>query len=98
MPNSGPEADIGPRRSLPDSCIAAKRGLPPDPQRIELIRNCSDGACEDCDVIYCGTVGRVKLNAAPCSPFDVAHICPPWPSTIDRQIDSPMPMPPGFVV
>src|SRR6266851_7914318 len=42
--------------------------------------------------------GRLNRNVAPWGMFAVAHIRPPCASMIERQIDSPMPMPPGLVV
>ena len=36
--------------------------------------------------------------AVPGAAVSEAHIRPPCASTIERQIDSPMPMPPGLVV
>src|SRR5712664_3028261 len=42
--------------------------------------------------------GRVNCNVAPWGTFAVAHSRPPWASTIERQIESPIPMPLGLVV
>src|SRR6266568_759269 len=42
--------------------------------------------------------GRLNRKVAPWGTFAVAHIRPPCASMIERQIDSPMPMPPGLVV
>src|SRR5207245_11800340 len=42
--------------------------------------------------------GSEKWNIEPYGAFGVAHIAPPCASTIERQIDNPMPLPPGFVV
>jgi hypothetical protein len=42
--------------------------------------------------------GSAKWNVAPYPSFGVAHSRPPWASTIERQIDNPIPMPAGFVV
>src|SRR5260370_15416838 len=42
--------------------------------------------------------GRVNWNTAPRGSFAVAHSRPPCALMIDRQIDSPMPIPPAFVV
>jgi hypothetical protein len=42
--------------------------------------------------------GSVKWKLVPGPSLAVAHRRPPWCCTMDRQIDSPMPMPPGFVV
>src|SRR5216684_4075630 len=42
--------------------------------------------------------GRLNRKVAPWGMFAVAHIRPPCASMIERQIDSPMPMPPGLVV
>ena len=42
--------------------------------------------------------GSVRWNVAPCPGVFRAQMMPPWPSTIDRAIDSPIPMPPGFVL
>jgi hypothetical protein len=42
--------------------------------------------------------GRRKENVAPGPWLGFAHIRPPWPSTIERQIAKPMPMPCGLVV
>ena len=41
--------------------------------------------------------GKVMWRVAPWGAFAVAQICPPCASTIERQIDSPMPMPLGLV-
>jgi hypothetical protein len=43
-------------------------------------------------------VGSVKLKMAPLGWLAVTHNHPPWASMIERQIDSPMPKPSGFVV
>jgi hypothetical protein len=43
-------------------------------------------------------VGKVNWNTAPRGSFASAHSRPPWASMIDRQIDSPIPVPPVFVV
>ena len=43
-------------------------------------------------------VGRVNWKVAPWGTFAVAHTRPPCASMIERQIDSPMPMPLGLVV
>jgi hypothetical protein len=40
----------------------------------------------------------VKWNVAPAFALRVAHIRPPWASMIEREIDSPIPMPSGLVV
>src|SRR5436309_1284475 len=45
-----------------------------------------------------GRAGRVKRKRAPRGAFAAAEIRPPWASTIERQIASPMPMPPDLVV
>ena len=42
--------------------------------------------------------GTVNVKAAPWGSLGVAQRRPPWASTIERQIESPMPMPLGFVV
>src|SRR5712671_33834 len=42
--------------------------------------------------------GIVNRNRAPCDTCPVAHSRPPWASMIERQMESPMPMPFGFVV
>src|SRR5712671_5340756 len=42
--------------------------------------------------------GIVNRNRAPCDACPVAHSRPPWASMIERQIESPMPMPFDFVV
>ena len=42
--------------------------------------------------------GSVKENVAPPSTFASAHSRPPCDSMIERLIDSPMPVPCGFVV
>src|SRR5262249_56739870 len=49
------------------------------------------------DIIHRST-GSVNWNVAPCLGFGVAQSRPPWPSMIERLIDSPMPIPPGLVV
>jgi hypothetical protein len=38
-------------------------------------------------------LGSVKLKVAPRPELGVAHKRPPWDSTIDRLIESPMPVP-----
>src|SRR5260221_2203378 len=43
-------------------------------------------------------VGTMNWKTAPRGDCGDAQRRPPWASTIDRQIDSPMPMPLGFVV
>src|SRR5882762_2360901 len=43
-------------------------------------------------------VSSVKRKTAPCGAFCVATSRPPWASTIERLIESPMPMPLGLVV
>jgi hypothetical protein len=43
-------------------------------------------------------VGMVKRSAVPCGARGATHSCPPWASMIDRQIESPIPRPSGFVV
>jgi hypothetical protein len=40
----------------------------------------------------------VNLNIAPLDAFASAQSRPPWASMMDRQIDSPIPIPPDFVV
>jgi hypothetical protein len=42
--------------------------------------------------------GTVKRTSAPCGARGATHKRPPWASTIDRQMASPMPSPSGFVV
>ncbi|MEA2966023.1 MAG: hypothetical protein QOI46_6121, partial [Alphaproteobacteria bacterium] len=42
--------------------------------------------------------GSVKWKTAPLGVLSVAHTLPPCASMIDRQIDSPIPMPAGLVV
>ena len=42
--------------------------------------------------------GRVNWKLAPRGTVAAAHTRPPWASMIERQIDSPMPIPPGLVV
>jgi hypothetical protein len=42
--------------------------------------------------------GRVNWKLAPSEPVAAAQARPPWASMIERQIDSPMPIPPGLVV
>jgi hypothetical protein len=42
--------------------------------------------------------GRAKWKVAPRSALAVAQNLPPCASMIERLIESPMPMPPGFVV
>src|SRR5262245_21993034 len=44
------------------------------------------------------TPGSVNRNTAPLGSFLSAHSRPPWPSMIDRQIDSPIPTPLDLVV
>jgi ribose/xylose/arabinose/galactoside ABC-type transport system permease subunit len=43
-------------------------------------------------------IGITNSKLAPCGSFGVARTHPPCASTIERQIESPIPMPPGFVV
>ena len=45
-----------------------------------------------------GWVRTVKLKIAPLGRLAVTHNRPPCASMIERQIDSPMPKPSGFVV
>ena len=45
-----------------------------------------------------GWADTVNSKAAPRGRFALAHNCPLCASIIDRQIDSPSPKPPGFVV
>lgn len=40
----------------------------------------------------------LKMKVAPKSSFTRAQSLPPWDSTIDRLMLSPMPIPEGFVV
>src|SRR5262249_41645090 len=47
---------------------------------------------------FTSALGKVNLNAAPRGLLASAHRRPPWASMMDRQIDSPMPVPLGFVV
>jgi hypothetical protein len=42
--------------------------------------------------------GSAKWKVAPYPAFGVAHSRPPCASTMERQIDSPIPIPSGFVV
>src|SRR5277367_3098312 len=42
--------------------------------------------------------GRVNWTVAPCGSWGAAQIRPPCNSMIERQIDSPIPMPPDLVV
>jgi hypothetical protein len=42
--------------------------------------------------------GNAKWKVAPRCTFGVAHSRPPCASTMERLIDSPMPMPPGLVL
>jgi len=42
--------------------------------------------------------GKVNWNTAPRGLFASAHSRPPWASMIDRQIDSPIPVPLDLVV
>jgi hypothetical protein len=42
--------------------------------------------------------GRVNWKLAPRGTVAAAHTRPPWASMIERQIDSPIPIPPGLVV
>jgi hypothetical protein len=42
--------------------------------------------------------GRVNWKLAPRGTVAAAHTRPPWASMIERQIDSPMPIPPDLVV
>ncbi len=70
---------------------APRRGAPPS----------SMLACHACAAAQaCGALGRGRVNCtvAPGPAVREAHIRPPCASTIDRQIESPMPMPPGLVV
>ena len=50
------------------------------------------------ETVSCGSRGRLNLKTAPRGSFAPAHIRPPCASTIERQIDSPMPMPLDLVV
>jgi hypothetical protein len=43
-------------------------------------------------------LAKVNRNSAPRDAFPSAHSRPPCASMIDRQIDSPIPTPLGFVV
>ena len=45
-----------------------------------------------------GSAGAVNRKVAPRGRLALAHIRPPCASTIERQIDSPIPIPSGFVV
>jgi hypothetical protein len=45
-----------------------------------------------------GALGILKRNTVPWGAFSSAHKRPPWESMMDRQIDSPIPTPLGFVV
>src|ERR1700722_19177352 len=45
-----------------------------------------------------GTPGAVNWKTVPHGTRGDAQKRPPWDSMIDRQIESPMPMPSGFVV
>jgi hypothetical protein len=45
-----------------------------------------------------GTAGRVNRNTAPRGSLASAHSRPPWALMMERQIDSPIPMPLDFVV
>jgi hypothetical protein len=45
-----------------------------------------------------GWADTVNSNVAPRGRFALAHNCPLCASIIDRQIDSPSPKPPSFVV
>lgn len=46
----------------------------------------------------CVATGRVSLNSAPRGELGSADRCPPWASTMERLMASPMPMPWGLVV
>ena len=43
-------------------------------------------------------LGKVNRNMTPPGWFASAHSRPPWASMMDRQIDSPIPVPLSFVV
>lgn len=45
-----------------------------------------------------GAAGNVNSKLAPWGAFTVAHNRPPCASMMDREIDRPIPRPPGFVV
>ena len=45
-----------------------------------------------------GTNGRLMQNVAPPPGLFAAHTRPPWPSTMERVIESPIPSPPFLVV
>jgi hypothetical protein len=42
--------------------------------------------------------GTLKLKMLPRGEWFEAEIDPPWASTMERQIDKPMPMPPALVL
>ena len=48
--------------------------------------------------ILSAKVGTVNRKILPPRRFGDAHRRPPWDSMIDRQIDKPIPIPPGLVV
>src|SRR5271170_7547735 len=56
------------------------------------------GVSEPNYVTISGWTGSVNSKTAPRGALARAHICPPRDSMIDRQIDSPSPMPFGLVV
>jgi len=45
-----------------------------------------------------GCVDTVNWNVMPGPSSRIAQIRPPWASMIEREIESPIPMPSGFVV
>ncbi len=47
---------------------------------------------------YPALASSVKRKTVPPAGLDSALMCPPWASTIVRQIDSPTPIPSSFVV
>ena len=56
------------------------------------------GRSEDRGATALPITGTVKRTSAPCGARGDTHKRPPWASTIDRQMASPMPRPSGFVV
>jgi hypothetical protein len=53
---------------------------------------------QDSKGLPASTAGKVNLNTAPRGSFASAHSRPSWASMIDRQIDSPIPVPLDLVV
>src|SRR5262245_31241645 len=64
-----------------------------------FIRTRHGAAAKGCNhEVMSGWAGKVNSKVAPRGTFALAHNRPPCASMIERQIDSPIPKPPGFVV